>query len=122
MSRAHPDLHVLTHAFPARRASDLRGHHQEPCVQHPVQARRARPDEGGAEGFRAPVGVTPDAIRHAVVGSSTDGTIRLGAAPPVPAAGYPLENPERSEEHTSELQSLMRNSYAVFRWKKKRNQ
>src|SRR3546814_4293883 len=26
---------------------------------------------------------------------------------------------ERSEEHTSELQSLMRNSYAVFCWKTK---
>src|SRR3546814_9344998 len=26
----------------------------------------------------------------------------------------------RSEEHTSELQSLMRHSYAVFRWKKKK--
>src|SRR3546814_6555557 len=29
--------------------------------------------------------------------------------------------PERSEEHTSELQSLMRNSYAVFCLKKKKN-
>src|SRR3546814_10022430 len=28
----------------------------------------------------------------------------------------------RSEEHTSELQSLMRNSYAVFCWKKKKYQ
>src|SRR3546814_10359433 len=28
---------------------------------------------------------------------------------------------ERSEEHTSELQSLMRNSYAVLRLKKKNN-
>src|SRR3546814_4697360 len=28
---------------------------------------------------------------------------------------------ERSEEHTSELQSLMRNSYAVFCWKKKKD-
>src|SRR3546814_1671836 len=28
-------------------------------------------------------------------------------------------NLERSEEHTSELQSLMRSSYAVFCWKKK---
>src|SRR3546814_1633569 len=28
---------------------------------------------------------------------------------------------ERSEEHTSELQSLMRNSYAVFCLKKKKN-
>src|SRR3546814_2887564 len=32
-------------------------------------------------------------------------------------------NPElRSEEHTSELQSLMRNTYAVFCWKKKNQQ
>src|SRR3546814_6701769 len=30
-------------------------------------------------------------------------------------------NPERSEEHTSELQSLMRISYAVFCLKKKNN-
>src|SRR3546814_1013891 len=30
-------------------------------------------------------------------------------------------NPERSEEHTSELQSLMRNSYAVFCLKKKKD-
>src|SRR3546814_2821307 len=28
--------------------------------------------------------------------------------------------PARSEEHTSELQSLMRTSYAVFFWKKKK--
>src|SRR3546814_2786503 len=31
-------------------------------------------------------------------------------------AAYPER--ARSEEHTSELQSLMRNSYAVFRWNK----
>src|SRR3546814_6302691 len=31
------------------------------------------------------------------------------------------EQVDRSEEHTSELQSLMRNSYAVFCLKKKRN-
>src|SRR3546814_9779920 len=31
------------------------------------------------------------------------------------------ERPTRSEEHTSELQSLMRNSYAVFCLKKKNN-
>src|SRR3546814_9590450 len=30
-----------------------------------------------------------------------------------------LQRLDRSEEHTSELQSLMRNSYAVFRMKKK---
>src|SRR3546814_4247360 len=31
-----------------------------------------------------------------------------------------LKRPARSEEHTSELQSLMRNSYAVFCLKKKK--
>src|SRR3546814_6528449 len=36
---------------------------------------------------------------------------------------YSLQRPEyRSEEHTSELQSLMRSSYAVFCLKKKNNQ
>src|SRR3546814_9802045 len=34
-------------------------------------------------------------------------------------AGYLLANAARSEEHTSELQSLMRISYAVFCLKKK---
>src|SRR3546814_8266389 len=34
--------------------------------------------------------------------------------------GYIIETEERSEEHTSELQSLMRISYAVFCLKKKK--
>src|SRR3546814_8869066 len=38
---------------------------------------------------------------------------------PAPIAPRPI-NPKRSEEHTSELQSLMRNSYAVFCLKKKK--
>src|SRR3546814_5760101 len=33
----------------------------------------------------------------------------------------PSTRPHRSEEHTSELQSLMSNSYAVFCLKKKKN-
>src|SRR3546814_14337082 len=38
--------------------------------------------------------------------------------------GFAIEpvDPRRSEEHTSELQSLMRNSYAVFCLKKKKKQ
>src|SRR3546814_10650069 len=35
-------------------------------------------------------------------------------------AGYMMPDPARSEEHTSELQSLMRISYAVFCLKKKK--
>src|SRR3546814_2311357 len=38
-----------------------------------------------------------------------------------PHRGAPLSNGKRSEEHTSELQSLMRISYAVFCLKKKKN-
>src|SRR3546814_3118534 len=38
-----------------------------------------------------------------------------------PSAGKPLDRIDRSEEHTSELQSLMRISYAVFCLKKKTN-
>src|SRR3546814_970809 len=38
----------------------------------------------------------------------------------MPAISW-LCNSTRSEEHTSELQSLMRNSYAVFCLKKKKN-
>src|SRR3546814_6643306 len=54
------------------------------------------------------------------------------SAVPVPAAAqvrtrtahrqaYPPYPHQRSEEHTSELQSLMRISYAVYCWKKKKN-
>src|SRR3546814_8084283 len=39
---------------------------------------------------------------------------------PLDDLGLRLDRP-RSEEHTSELQSLMRNSYAVFCLKKKKN-
>src|SRR3546814_3711569 len=38
----------------------------------------------------------------------------------VPMAAAALQFPPRSEEHTSELQSLMRISYAVFCLKKKK--
>src|SRR3546814_1318372 len=37
------------------------------------------------------------------------------------AVTWPKQYGGRSEEHTSELQSLMRNSYAVFCLKKKKN-
>src|SRR3546814_4877545 len=43
-------------------------------------------------------------------------------APFLLAAQSLLADAARSEEHTSELQPLMRNSYAVFRFKKKKIQ
>src|SRR3546814_4360929 len=44
-----------------------------------------------------------------------------GAMEIAPKLGLASHIVDRSEEHTSELQSLMRNSYAVFCLKKKKN-
>src|SRR3546814_3398421 len=41
---------------------------------------------------------------------------------PIGAPSHPPANMKRSEEHTSELQSLMRISYAVFCLKKKKKE
>src|SRR3546814_9946399 len=47
------------------------------------------------------------------------GELRLGAGKQARVVRIKREMPRRSEEHTSELQSLMRISYAVFCLKKK---
>src|SRR3546814_5777629 len=64
--------------------------------------------------------------RHVAKGLGTTVLARLGAvveivAQPLYVAMFGLAGygPYRSEEHTSELPSLMRSSYAVFRLKKK---
>src|SRR3546814_5155826 len=64
--------------------------------------------------FRSPVG-RARRYRDPVL-RSADGA----ALSPEPAHPQLLPFPDRSEEHTSELQSLMRISYAVFCLKKKR--
>src|SRR3546814_2224721 len=52
----------------------------------------------------------------------TEGRTPRRQSPPVGQADrYPRPQRRRSEEHTSELQSLMRISYAVFCLKKKNN-
>src|SRR3546814_1896738 len=75
---------------------------------------RLRPDELCAEcapgGSRAAAGQQSDHLateRGAVADQP-------GAQPREPAALLAPADPARSEEHTSELQSLMRTSYAVF--------
>src|SRR3546814_10222052 len=99
-------------------------------------------DEGGAMG----IGVGTEIEGISLHGLLTQLEIDPGIAPDVPVlAGGPVEPQRgfvlhsqdwagegsvqignsytltRSEEHTSELQSLMRNSYAVFCLKKKTN-
>src|SRR3546814_3797464 len=86
----HQDLHVLTHSFPTRRSSDLSTHRSASCRSRGRHRARA---------YESP-------RRHA----------------PLPIeAHWPHAIPgQRSEEHTSELQSLMRISYAVFCLKTKK--
>src|SRR3546814_2256167 len=56
---------------------------------------------------------------HGLEGGS-DSHYARGIAAAAVAAGWRIAIPHRSEEHTSELQSLMRISYAVFCLKKKK--
>src|SRR3546814_5880927 len=64
-----------------------------------------------------PAGFRPFLVAGRAVGQVRDGFAeRLAAFPDVFAV-----TAERSEEHTSELQSLMRISYAVFCLKKKKS-
>src|SRR3546814_2365879 len=99
----------MAHSFPTRRFSDL--------------------NRAGA-GLRRPHGVLPD--RTATRGTPARRPVRAPVVlfvrpvsdhapadrrgPRPPSSGAP----DRSEEHTSELQSLMRISYAVFCLKKKK--
>src|SRR3546814_5845946 len=74
-----------------RRQGEQAGKRQQPDLD---EAQRSRPEE--EQGLDAP-------------------QVRVVGPSPNPRHAY-----ERSEEHTSELQSLMRHSYAVFCLKKKK--
>src|SRR3546814_5312000 len=87
---ATTEIYTLTHSFPTRRSSDLQ----------PV--RRVRPE----------IVVSLRQLRREVVERKTESRRPEQRRE---TAGQLL----RSEEHTSELQSLMRISYAVFCLKKK---
>src|SRR3546814_9446134 len=106
----HRDLHVLTHSFPTRRSSDL---YKLP----PRFASRAC--RGGSRMIRFVIGVIRLYFGLGVI----FGTIVFGS---ILYQYFAMERVKeslgtvRSEEHTSELQSLMRISYAVFCLKKKK--
>src|SRR3546814_8040411 len=105
------DLHVLTHSFPIRRSSDL---------QHLIRSIVAIRNDGGVvlkNGKR----VMPDPI---LVGRSLDKVAALASKYGIERYTDDLDaalKNKRSEEHTSELQSLMRISYAVFCLKTKKH-
>src|SRR3546814_68891 len=83
---------------------------QQPCAG--CSGRLRAPGGSGASRTRSPRPGTPSASAAPRRGCSTPARLQW---PP------PARSPSRSEEHTSELQSLMRISYAVFCLKKKRS-
>src|SRR3546814_2231937 len=103
---SHLDLHSLTHLFPTRRASD-----------HPPSIRvkgRIVICSGGLVGLPQALNSCPRAPSRL----TQLGQVRRS---PVSFTGscVLIAMRCRSEEHTSDLQSLMRISYAVFCLKKK---
>src|SRR3546814_5059037 len=100
----------MTHSFPTRRSSDLE--------ERPAQLGHGidEPDELA----RLVVGGLLDEERHVgclglALRAGQHQQFRLTGFEPVLAPAVA----DRTEEHTSELQSLMRISYAVFCLKKK---
>src|SRR3546814_4426632 len=85
-----------------------------------------RPSDTGAQSNSYAMAlVAPLAVVNAVDHRLRTGNAFLLTSSPAglalpPSAGTPRNAPRRSEEHTSELQSLMRISYAVFCLKKKK--
>src|SRR3546814_4117794 len=104
----------MTHSFPTRRSSDLgcsvrKGSRQGRSRRDKWRTSSSSPERGGGPPRSDGGGVgtlRPDERFR---------PLRQPCGLPPPRSGEEL----RSEEHTSELQSLMRISYAVFCLKKK---
>src|SRR3546814_5690086 len=102
-----------THAFPARRSSDLPRAERQ-LAEVPIALDPRTVPAADATRRAASVLAAAAAALDLLV---AEGAI-LSEALGVEVSDLPFE---RSEEHTSELQSLMRISYAVFCLKKKNN-
>src|SRR3546814_16738879 len=112
-SRALRDLHVLTPSFPSRRSSEL------------FEVLGFTLPPGGIVGVIGPNGAGKSTLFKIITGKEKpdSGTVEIGSTVHL---GYVDQSRDhldpknnvwqeiRSEEHTSELQSLMRISYAVF--------
>src|SRR3546814_17021606 len=106
----HRDIHVLTHSFPTRRSSDLI------LLDEPFNALDTRTVTDLLALMQRWHGE-----RRTVIAVLHDFEIVRRHFPDVVYLARRLVGwGPRSEEHTSELQSLMRISYAVFCLKKKK--
>src|SRR3546814_8779345 len=126
---------LFTHAFPQHgRSACARSGQEQPGAETGGDGRRDGEGQGapvlsGAPRLReasdpgavqAMAGNQLDGERNAAGRDQQDGA-RRGAEPddPAPPGAAGEQDGGRSEEHTSDLQSLMRISYAVFCLKKK---
>src|SRR3546814_8349233 len=109
VSGDHRDLHVLTHSFPTRRSSDLIVNRLEAWL-HGIAETDIDDNCYAGPGERGCSAQADATILQLLADGSGLQRIEI--------KGHAIV---RSEEHTSELQSLMRNSYAVFCLKKKNN-
>src|SRR3546814_9117004 len=115
--RKHRDLHLRTHPFPNRRSSDL----QDPAVQQDI----SRTFDNIGTAFQNLTPLIP-ALTQAFADLAAEGSqflpgLATGLSDAARDFAATIRNMSegRSEEHTSELQSLMRISSAVFCLKKK---
>src|SRR3546814_7446702 len=111
----------MTHSFPTRRSSVL--FEEKTDARQYVVAGYAGPGHGHARGISLGLERHVRAWNLAAGGScrgfGSSGAGHLRAMPDLVRCRYPgMACAVRSEEHTSELQSLMRSSYAVFCLKK----
>src|SRR3546814_4423622 len=82
----------------------------------------AAPREHGLNQFFALEHLSSFARERVSCGSPNLSMLRCCRSQPLQTTTPIVTHPGRSEEHTSELQSLMRSSYAVFCLKKKNDQ
>src|SRR3546814_6411068 len=104
----HLDLHVLTHSFPTRRSSNRPTSSSAAFYFTPCRAGSTASVTMACSPAHA-----ARIISNARAACSTSRRHR-------PTNRPMMQSPGRSEEHTSELQSLMRLSYAVFCLTKKK--
>src|SRR3546814_4914823 len=136
----HPDLHVLTHSFPTLRSSDLLVQRRDVAAHRNGRIRLVEDDDQVAAMIREMLAALGYDSERALSGDAavdlldTDDNFDLvisdmhagtkkrtgpGSGDRRAVADASDDVDDRSEEHTSELQSLMRISYAVFCLKKK---
>src|SRR3546814_1619405 len=115
MSRPHPYLHVLTPSFPTRRSSDL------PAIKVIWPEFTERADKEGWPATRLLAALTEHEMaereRRRIERHLSDAQLPPGKT--LDSFAFDAVPMVRSEEHTSEIQSLMRLSYAGFCLKKK---